>query len=795
MKAPRTNQLVGGNWHGLTRTRPITLRGVRSLLSRIFTPAAPEQGVAIDYADLTDEKLAWRRNLFTETEFRNGLSDGPVKGGNGIALTTLAGYANAVQFTQDGAGSYFYKQATPIAGQRYVMSVICQMNDGLAPAFGGGDSANALNDFVLVVKGDATSPMTYTVTPLGVNNLYRVSVVYQATSSAVGNWGVVKYGGNSSRAFKVTAYQLERSASVTPYQAITDVSAEFLAAFPTHSLFQDIIGTQAVWNQEQQIAIALDMRLGGQRGAERTVNGDFSGTVTSGVPAGWTSVGSATGTTSAAGVTIGPLANSGGLSQDIPVPANAWVEIKIVARKVSGTSDTVVWASQASSYANSVPVVGTSLREYSFRVLSPTGVVRVYLQAITGSGVLEVKSVTTREIPGNHAYQTTNANNERPVSTALVNQILATEQLNNGAWQRVAGCTAVEFTDAGPDNVMLTTLTGVAATTAYVQQANRPCPISTTGNVSMFVKAGTSPSSLVRVYNGNVSTAICGVIVNWAGGVGTLGSVLGTWTAGPFLETTTVAGVYRLSGSFSTGAQTALAVLCYPSASNTADTSKFGGVMLTYGVATRGYQRVGLLATDYDAIGWPKGARFNGSTSWMLIASLDLSSSGQLGFAVSLRKDSDAATAMLLEHSSSTANNDGTFGIRAPQGPQANNFGFALRGTGIAAGSDASRLTQGVFASPAINVLSGVIDLSAADLPSQIKPRVNGVAPILNSAGAGTPAGNGSFGVYPLYIGRRGGASLPLSGVISRITVRSTPADNFIAWMERWANEPIRMYT
>lgn len=789
MKPPRTNQLVGGNWLGLTRTRQITLRGVRALLQRIFTPAAPEQGAALDYADLTDEKLAWRRNLFTESEFRNGLTDGPVRGGNGFALTTLPGYANAVQFTQDGAGSYFYKQFAPVAGQRYVLSVICQMNDGAAPAFLNSGAADPGNDFVLVVKGDATGPQSYTVTPLGVNNLYRVSTVYTAVNSALGNWGVVKYGGNSSRGFKVTGYMLERSPFVTPYQAMTDVSAEFLAAFPLHSLYQDINGMAPVWNTEQNIAITLDMRLGGLRLGERTVNGDFSGASTGGVPAGWTSVGSATGTTSAAGVTIGPLGNSGGLSQDIAVPANAWVEIKILARKVSGTSDVVVWASNAASYANSSPVVGTLLREYSFRVLSPTGVVRVYLQAITGSGVLEVKSVSTREIPGNHFYQTTNANNERPVSTALVNQILATEQLNNGAWQRVAGCTAVEFTDAGPDNVMLTTLTGVAATTAYVQQANRPCPTNTTATVSVFVKAGTSPSSLVRVYNGNVSTAMCGVIVNWSGGVATLGSVLATWTAGPFLEATTVAGVYRLSGSFNTGTQTTLAVLCYPSAANTADSSKFGGVMMTYGISTRGYQRVGLVGTDYDAIGWPKGARSNGSTTGMVSQSIDFSGSDKIYAGVSFRKDADPATAIdavLLEMGTLYTGSGGRVVLASSVGGSAS-AGFYVRGSTGTAGSSTNITPATSF------VLSGGVDWNA-DTPLRAL-RLNGQ---VSSSGAGPVSVGGvtqTGAAQAVYLFRRGGTGTSVNGVVYRVLIRGSDWLGTAANADRWLNEPIRMYT
>lgn len=102
--------------------------------------------------DLTDAKLAWRVNLFTETEFRNGyLVDSSARGG---ALTNvpLAGYLGAVRFALDTVTTFVYKTgAVPNTMQTF--SCIFEMEDDLGPPVIG--PSNASSDCYLVTGGSS----------------------------------------------------------------------------------------------------------------------------------------------------------------------------------------------------------------------------------------------------------------------------------------------------------------------------------------------------------------------------------------------------------------------------------------------------------------------------------------------------------------------------------------------------------------------------------------------------------------------------------------------------------------
>jgi hypothetical protein len=89
---------------------------------------------------------------------------------------------------------------------------------------------------------------------------------------------------------------------------------------------------------------------------------------------------------------------------------------------------------------------------------------------------------------------------------------------------------------------------------------------------------------------------------------------------------------------------------------------------------------------------------------------------------------------------------------------------FAARGTAIAA-----RTTPGA-AIPRTYVASCRFDIAQATRETEILPRVNGIVPSLTGAGA-ADAGTGNLANAVLYIGRRGGSSLPLKGRIYGLLV------------------------
>lgn len=157
-----------------------------------------------------------RTNLFTNSEFPNGVTDAPVRGGL-LTGTTFAGlFGNAgLAFGHDGVTTTYAYKTGSVTGTTYGMSVFVRMDDGGPPVFGSATPNNVANSFVFVVGGNLPSPTSFQVTNMG-GGLYRVSVA--ATAGLVPlNSGVLKYSTNNSRTFKVSGYQLEAGAFATSY--------------------------------------------------------------------------------------------------------------------------------------------------------------------------------------------------------------------------------------------------------------------------------------------------------------------------------------------------------------------------------------------------------------------------------------------------------------------------------------------------------------------------------------------------------------------------------------------------
>jgi hypothetical protein len=121
-----------------------------------------------------------------------------------------------------------------------------------------------------------------------------------------------------------------------------------------------------------------------------------------------------------------------------------------------------------------------------------------------------------------------------------------------------------------------------------------------------------------------------------------------------------------------------------------------------------------------------------------------------------IRKLSDTARGTVVEHSATIASNNGTFHLTAPNAASAT-FGFESKGT---------TLTDAVatFAAPTTRVLVGLGDISG----DTSTLRVNGAQQDQDTGDQGT----GNFLAYPLYIGCRGGTSLPFNGQIYSLIVR-----------------------
>lgn len=172
---------------------------------------------------------------------------------------------------------------------------------------------------------------------------------------------------------------------------------------------------------------------------------------------------------------------------------------------------------------------------------------------------------------------------------------------------------------------------------------------------------------------------------------------------------------------------------------------------------------------------------FDGTDDSMATPSINFTGTDKMTVWAGVRKLSDAAAAILCELSVTSAGYNGTFYIAAPVTAAAN-YGFLSRGTAIATAFSAAS-----FPSPITSVLTGLGNISG---DSSVL-RVNGV----QAASVATNQGTGNYGNYPLYIGRRGGASLPFNGRIYQLIVRGAESNaGQIAATEAYVNAKARAY-
>ena len=144
-----------------------------------------------------------------------------------------------------------------------------------------------------------------------------------------------------------------------------------------------------------------------------------------------------------------------------------------------------------------------------------------------------------------------------------------------------------------------------------------------------------------------------------------------------------------------------------------------------------------------------------------------------------VRKLSDAARAMLVELGPPAAT--GTFRLEAPNAASPNYFFLS---TGTASAGAGPVVT---YAAPISNVVSGLSDVSG-DLATL---RVNGTQVAQSTADQGT----GNYANDIVYIGRRGGTTLPFNGILTFLCViNRTLTAAELAQLEAFANSRTGAY-
>lgn len=358
---------------------------------------------------------------------------------------------------------------------------------------------------------------------------------------------------------------------------------------------------------------------------------------------------------------------------------------------------------------------------------------------IIGIGGGTIDNISVKELPGNHAFQATSAS--RPVLSARYNLLTKTEQFNDAVWTKTTGVTGYSTGRITYDG------TGVSGWRAYQSYA-----AITSGLISVVV-SGTGTFLLYTNNGDSVSITATSTPTRH-----TLPVVLGA--AGGNL------------GIFQSG-NTAIDVVI-----------NFDLRVSNNGITQPAYQRVNT-ATDYATTGFLPYLKFDGVDDSLSTNSISFTSTDKMSVFAGVRKLSDAVFQTVAELSAATDSNNGSFAVFAP-----NVAAWEMRLKGDA---PVASYRPAPFAAPISNVLTLQGDLAAATVAQKFIPRVNGVVKQDNPNG--NPVGTGNFGNYPLYIGRRNNASLPLNGQLySMVIVGKAVTAGELSSTETYVNQKTGAY-
>lgn len=227
--------------------------------------------------------------------------------------------------------------------------------------------------------------------------------------------------------------------------------------------------------------------------------------------------------------------------------------------------------------------------------------------------------------------------------------------------------------------------------------------------------------------------------------------------------TVTLSGASTAGPLVGTGAEDIVSLTFTPTA-GTLTLTVTGTVeeaQLELGASRTNYQTVGSTFLDVSETGKTRRGRlwYNGTSHFMQTGTITPGTDKVQVFA-GVRKLSDAARGVLIEYSTSTAANNGSLVVTAPDAASAT-FAFESKGTALV-----SAVHTGI-AAPATRVLTGLGDISG---DSAIL-RVDGVQEAISTADQGT----GNYLAYPLYFGARAGTSLFFSGYEDTSIIRFGP--------------------
>ena len=523
------------------------------------------------------------------------------------------------------------------------------------------------------------------------------------------------------------------------------------------TMFQDSAGTVPVTAVEQPVGLMLDKSKGMVLGPELVTNGTFDTNLD-----GWSTIAPATAIWTSSGIQISrnitSFVSQAASVVNLVAGRTYKVSLSVTSAPSAGNASLGIFAANRSTERTAPgTVLFNTAKDFAFIFTASVTEAAYVVCGISGvtAGTVTFDNISVRELLGNHALQTTTTS--RPVLSARVNLLTKTEQFEDtSVWSVGAAVTA--DTTVAPNATQTADTVTVNNQATMLYQAN-----AANGDGSYIAEISLTKASGDNFFYFYVSDAGNNYAGAW---VNLVTMQLGTVTAaGTFSGTTATLnqqenGFKRLRLNLTKPATTSSHLGFSPCSSDGSFTRVIGQNVILWGAslvsadqAHLPYQRVNT-ATDYDTAGFPHYLRFDGVDDFLSTTTITPGTDKVQVFA-GVRKLRDAAVAVVADLG--PGNTAGSF-VAYIQNP----FGYGFNSVGSASTSAAQATTA--FQAPITNTLAGLGDISG---DSTIL-RINGTQAAINTADQGT----GNYLAYPLYIGRRGGTTLPFNGHLYSLIVR-----------------------
>ena len=387
-----------------------------------------------------------------------------------------------------------------------------------------------------------------------------------------------------------------------------------------------------------------------------------------------------------------------------------------------------------------------------------------YAVTEAGSGILSIiyklgevgdivlGDISVKELSGNHAYQTTSAS--RPVlgrmpEGGIRNILVSSGDRTHSSWTHHGGTKVLNVLDA-KGTYKATRFSGASTSPPYILGTKAAKAGAHTLRIQ--VKSGSSnyTSALVMLRNNttvvNYSTGLIDLVTGRITGIG--------WSSKELPN-----GFWECTFTQSTGISLDDSFNVYFGRTGITD-SNFdiivGEVQLESGTQATPYQETRGL-TDVTESGKKDiyFLAFDGADDFLQTNNIDFTVTNETSLFAGVRKLSDAGTGTVCELGTAAETTKSAFVLLAPAANGSNHYNFRSYGS---AGAAAGTPTVTAFPAPHSAVLraTGEISTNTCEL------LINGGS----KQSVAVSQGTGNYGNYPLYIGRRGGTSLPFNGHI-----------------------------